>query len=174
MRFRAWVLVPLQGAAAVCVWKLECAGCHCRLLLQCCCCEMSMAMAVLALELGCWRRCRVPVLEGAVAARKNLLLFGVYAGVIFVGKVNPHRYQTIMAIICVRISWLLARASSSPRVERTWGMPRYLGYQITVNVTWKDLVQVSSRSAAASVCAKLVQVHAESKPSCNGLRCLQV
>ena len=56
MRFGDWVLVPLQGAAARCIWP------------------------VCILELGCWCSCRV-LLQGD--AHKYPFLLGVYAGVIF-------------------------------------------------------------------------------------------
>ena len=61
MQFGAWLLMPLQDAAARCVWP------------------------VCALELGCWGRCPMAarVLEcgcNCYAADKYLSLSGVYAG----------------------------------------------------------------------------------------------
>ena len=57
MRLLAWVLLPLQGRAAVCAWELLC-----RVLLLC---ALGSAGAV-----------------AAVAAGKVISLFGVYAGAI--------------------------------------------------------------------------------------------
>ena len=78
MCFGAWVLVPLQGAAARCV--AACAlelGCWCHLralqsIAAGCCCQM--LVAVCGLEPACPRRCYG-------AAHKYLLLSGIYVGV---------------------------------------------------------------------------------------------
>ena len=111
MRFQAWVLVRLQGAAAVCTWELACrvplqgawasaaAGCRCRVPLQgaaavCAwglgCCRVPLLYALGSLgaawELGCWRRwgaATLPLQCAAGTAGKVNWLLGVYAGLIF-------------------------------------------------------------------------------------------
>ena len=70
------MLVPLQGAAAVCTWELAC-----RVPLL-----YALGSLGAAWELGCWRRwgaATLPLQCAAGTAGKVNWLLGVYAGLIF-------------------------------------------------------------------------------------------
>ena len=84
MRFQAWVLVPLQGAAAlgslragaaaVCAWELWClCGCRVPLLCVClgtgwyrCCLRMGAGAAAGCVRLGCLAVCTWELGAGSV------------------------------------------------------------------------------------------------------------